>query len=320
MRRRLLVAAFIGTAHPVLAQTTESLTKAAAETIIADDVARHIGAIADDSMMGRDTPSPEIEKTAQYVAEQFKKFGLKPGGDNGTWFQRYPLRKDSTKTAPNTVGILEGSDPKLKEEYIVFVAHMDAKGIESGETPDSIRNGADDNASGTAGVIELAEAFSQPGARPRRSLIFLTVSGEEKGLWGSRHFVDQPPVSIKKIVTALNFDMIGRFQDSVLVGASGAGDGALIKRMVAAHPELQLPVRAGETTFPPGRPAGSDYGSFANKQIPFIHFNTGTHPDYHRVTDSPEKIDTDAEARILRLAFYVAQEAANADQRPKPRQ
>ena len=94
MYRLLPIAALIITAHPALAQTADSLTKAA-ETITVGDVTRHIGVLADDSMRGRNTPSPELEKTAQYVADQFKKFGLKPGGDNGGWFQRYPTRRDT---------------------------------------------------------------------------------------------------------------------------------------------------------------------------------------------------------------------------------
>ena len=99
-------------------------------------------------------------------------------------------------TAPNTVGILEGTDPVLRKEYLVFSAHMDHIGITPGGA-DSVNNGADDDASGTAGVIELAEAFSRPGGRPKRSIIFLTVSGEEKGLWGSRYFSEHPAVPIE---------------------------------------------------------------------------------------------------------------------------
>jgi hypothetical protein len=319
------------------------------------DVIRHIKVIADDSMLGRDTPSHGLEATAQYVASQFKAAGLKPAGDSGTWFQRYPItrrhidaggssvtlrsgstearaslaaaarfvqgsvpegsvggevlllggaitadaatgagatgrivllvsdpqkpeleqaaralylagaraiilladvdsavyaprlsaqRRDRTAidlgltrpavvevregavrrvlaaagldpvalrattkpvirnlpkltatialkevitsrhSAPNTVGMIEGRDPKLKQEYVLFSAHMDHIGISPGQ-PDSINNGADDDASGTAAVIELASAFGRPDARPKRSLLFLTVSGEEKGLWGA---------------------------------------------------------------------------------------------------------------------------------------
>ena len=116
-------------------------------------------------MLGRGTPGPGLELTARYVADQFQRFGLKPGGDNGTWLQRFPVRGGTdTMTAPNTVGILQGSDSALKQEYIVIVAHMDHIGFSRGRgQADSIYNGAADNASGTAGVIELAKAFTQPG-------------------------------------------------------------------------------------------------------------------------------------------------------------
>ena len=94
-------------------------------------MARHVGVIAADSMLGRGTPSRGLELTAQYVADQFQKFGLKPAGDNGTWLQRYLVGND-TVTAPNTVGLLEGTDPKLKDEYIVITAHMDHVGFQAG--------------------------------------------------------------------------------------------------------------------------------------------------------------------------------------------
>ena len=108
-------------------------------------------------------------------------------------------REGSRLTAPNTVGILEGTDPALRKQYLVFSAHMDHIGVTPGGA-DSVNNGADDDASGTTGVIELAEAFSRAGGRPKRSIIFLTVSGEEKGLWGSNFFTSNPPVPIKQIV------------------------------------------------------------------------------------------------------------------------
>ena len=116
------------------------------------------------------------------------------------------------QSAPNVVGMVEGSDPVLKHEYVIFCAHMDHVGVQAPRagTRDSIWNGADDDASGTAAVMELAEAFSRSGARPRRSLIFLTVSGEEKGLWGSDYFASHTPVPISQIVADLNIDMIGR--------------------------------------------------------------------------------------------------------------
>jgi hypothetical protein len=296
---------------PALPAQTDKSAKTAAETIAPEDIARHVGVMAHDSMMGRDTPSRGLEMTARYVADQFAKVGLKPAGNNGTWFQRYPVGND-TITAPNAIGLLEGSDPKLEDEYIVFTAHMDHIGVRSGDG-DSIYNGADDNASGTAGVIALARAFSQAGVRPRGSLLFLVVSGEEKGFWGSSYYVEHPTVPMEQIVADVNLDMVGRSPgDSVEVwGVEGSKLADMVQRIAAAHPELRLTITIK------GDDSGSDQVSFKKFGIPWIYPYTGEHPDYHQPSDSPEKIHTDAEARILRLTFYMAQDVANADQRPK---
>ena len=303
------------TATQLLAQTPGPVTKAVA-TITAADVSRHIYVIADDSMMGRNTPSRGLELTARYVADQFKKFGLKPGGDNGTWFQRYPIPND-TVTAPNTVGILEGDDPKLKKEYLVFSAHMDHIGIARGGV-DSINNGASDNGSGTAGLIEVAEALSRAGVRLRRSVIFLAVSGEEKGLWGSRYFVEHPVVPIGQIVANLNLDGIGRIRgDTVAVIGKHYSDlGATLDRVDAAHPDPYLT--------PVGDPwpedqlfYRSDHYSFARQGIPSLFFTGAGNPDVHAVTDSPDKIDAEKEVHVLRLVFHLGRELANVDQRPR---
>jgi hypothetical protein len=323
--RLIVLAAFLPPAGALSAQAA-SRNEQAAETITAADLARHIGVIADDSMRGRSTPSPGLELTARYVASQFEKFGLTPAGDSGTWFQRYPIPKATTATAPNVVGILEGSDPELKNEYIVFSAHMDHLGTGRNlglETmrripvsSDSIYNGASDNASGTAGILELAEAFSRPGARPRRSLVFLAVSGEEMGRWGSKHFVEHPPVALRQLALNFNFDMVGvgrRDSTGVRIHVTGADlsdIGATLDRVVAAHPELQLkPFREERMS--------SDHRSLAEKGVPILRFGAPTDPNYHLASDSPDKVDTSFEAAVLRLAFYVAREAANADQRPK---
>ncbi|HEY3013043.1 MAG TPA: M28 family peptidase [Gemmatimonadales bacterium] len=471
------------------AQTSAPLSKAAA-TITARDVAHRIGIVADDSMLGRNTPSRGLDLTAQYVADQFRSFGLRPGGDQDSWFQRYPITRrrldlehsqvifsastgvDSARftrsarydggpvpektlrgpavlvgggqtaqsagrldlkdkmvlyvppvapdpavaqqvlrvlylagpqalivlsdadsagfaasipkgaperivvglptgrpvaiqvragavpkslagagvdlikagtsrlplfrelprltvtidmhdtvisalSAPNTVGILEGSDPVLKNEYLVYSAHMDHIGISPGR-PDSINNGADDDASGTTGVIELAEAFSQAGARPKRSIIFLTVSGEEKGLWGSNFFTSHPPVPIKQIVADVNIDMIGRnWPDTIVaIGKEHSDLGATLNRVNAAHPELGM--TAIDDRWPGERfYFRSDHYNFARRGVPILFFFNGVHEDYHQVTDSPEKIDSDKEARILRLLFYLGQEIGNAPRRPE---
>lgn len=299
----------------LLAAQTPGSTPSAAETILAKDFVRHLGVMAADSMLGRGTPSRGLTLTAQYVADQFQAFGLAPLGDGGTWFQRFTVGSD-TLTAPNTVGVLEGTDPKLKDEYIVFVAHMDHVGFHSGgDGSDSIYNGANDNASGTAGLVELAEAFTRPGARPRRSLIFVAVGGEEAGLLGSRYFVEHPPVPIDRFAAAINLDMIaGRRGDTVSVhGGLDSHLGAIVDRMASAHPDLRMAVSLEE-----GKSGGSDHESFRDKGVPFLFFHTAVreYPHWHGADDELEMIDAELAARVLRLVFYVSHDAANADARP----
>jgi hypothetical protein len=220
-------------------------------------------------------------------------------------------------TAPNTVGILEGSDPVLKREYLVFSAHMDHIGITPGQ-PDSVNNGADDDASGTTGVMELAKAFSRPGGRPKRSIIFLTVSGEEKGLWGSQYFSEHPAVPIDRIVADINMDMIGRnWKDTIVaIGKEHSDLGATLERVNRAHPELGM--TAIDDRWPEERfYFRSDHYNFARKGVPILFFFNGVHPDYHQVTDSPDKIESEKEARILRLVYYLGRAVGDAPQRPK---
>ena len=480
---RLTLLGLVLAATPLAAQTTSSASRAAA-SITAADVARRISTIADDSMMGRDTPSRGLDLTAQYVADQFRRFGLQssfqrypitkrrlepghsrvifaaggrqdtasfrtaarfgggvvpekpvragavlvggpqtaesagevnvrdkvvlfvpppkasPAGfqqvlrilflggskalvilgdaDSATFAssvpKRYPERTviglpasqpvilqlqseavknalaaagvdlsrvrqatapvsrelpalqvgvemrdtiTSSLTAPNTIGILEGSDPLLKNEYIVYSAHMDHIGITPGQA-DSINNGADDDASGTAGVIELAEAFSRPGARPKRSLIFLTVSGEEKGLWGSDYFARNPPVPVNQIVANINIDMIGRnWPDTIVaIGKEHSDLGATLEKVNAAHPQLRM--AAIDDRWPEERfYFRSDHYNFARRGVPILFFFNGVHEDYHEVSDSPDKINSEKEARILKLLYFLGQEVANAPKRPE---
>jgi hypothetical protein len=221
-------------------------------------------------------------------------------------------------TAPNVAAILEGTDPVLRDEYIVFSAHMDHVGTNPSAKGDSIWNGADDDASGTAGIVELAEAYSQPGARPKRSLIFLTVSGEEKGLWGSEYFAAHSPVPISRIVANLNMDMIGRnWRDTIVaIGREHSDLGATLDRVVEAHPELDM--RAIDDLWPSESfYTRSDHYNFARRGVPVLFFFNGTHKDYHQASDSPDKIDAEKEARILRLVYYLGHEIGNAAERPR---
>jgi hypothetical protein len=272
-------------------------------------------------------PVVEVNETAVTPAlravgidlEQVRSAGRVVSRDVPALAIRVDLRDSvlSRITAPNTIGILEGRDPKLRGEYLVYSAHMDHIGITPGR-PDSINNGADDDASGTTGVIELAEAFSRPGSRPARSVLFITVSGEEKGLWGSRYFSEHPTVPLSQVVADLNIDMIGRnWRDTIVaIGKEHSDLGTTLERVNAAHPELRM--TAIDDRWPEERfYFRSDHYNFARKGVPILFFFNGTHPDYLVVTDSPEKIDGEKESRILRLLFYLGQEVANAPNRPQ---
>src|SRR6266511_4315462 len=234
-----------------------------------------------------------------------------------------PVERNS---APNVVAILEGSDPILKNEYVVFSAHMDHVGVAGprgtggcrAQGADSICNGADDDGSGTVAVVEIAEAFAGMNPRPNRSIIFLNVSGEEKGLWGSEYFSDHPAVPISGIVADLNIDMIGRnWKDTIVaIGKEHSDLGATLNRVGAAHPELSM--RPIDDIWPEENfYFRSDHYNFAKKGVPILFFFSGTHPDYHQVSDSPDKIDAEKESRVARLIFFPRIDIANAPERPK---
>jgi hypothetical protein len=219
--------------------------------------------------------------------------------------------------APNVAAVLEGRDRRLRDEYLVISAHLDHVGVRSGR-PDSIFNGADDNASGVAGLLEIAEAFSRREARPERSLLFLVPSGEEKGLWGSAYFVRHPTVPLSDVVADLNMDLIGRnWTDSVIVaGQEMSSLGETLRRVSAAHPELRMTPLADR--WPEERIFyRSDHYNFAVRGVPVLFFTSGTHADYHRPTDAADRIDTDKASRLARLVFHVGAAVANAAERPR---
>jgi len=167
-------------------------------------------------------------------------------------------------------------------------------------------------------VLEAAEAFALLEPHPRRSLVFMTVSGEERGLWGSTYFVEHPTVPFDRIVADLNSDMVGRnWKDTIVVIGKAHSDlGATLERVAAAHPELRMtPI---DDLWPQEHfYFRSDHYNFARKGVPILFFFNGTHADYHQVTDSPDKIDGEKEARIVQLLLYLGLEVANAPARPQ---
>jgi hypothetical protein len=228
------------------------------------------------------------------------------------------LKKKVTAEAEafNVVGILDGSDSALRHEYLTFSAHTDHLGVTPG-LRDSINNGADDNASGVAGLLELVKAFRLARPQPRRSLIFLAPGAEEPGLLGSAHFTEHSPVPLQQIVADVNMDLIGRnWTDSVIaVGIEQSSLGQTLKNVVQAHAELRMTPIADR--WPEERIFyRSDHYNFARRGVPILFFTSGTHPDYHRPTDEADRIDAEKESRLVRLLYYLGAEIANSDSRP----
>ncbi|HUG42098.1 MAG TPA: M20/M25/M40 family metallo-hydrolase [Longimicrobiales bacterium] len=223
-----------------------------------------------------------------------------------------PLRALDQERPPNVVGVLRGSDPDLRDSYIVLSAHMDHVGVGRPDASgDSIYNGADDDASGTAVILEVAEALAALPARPARSVLVLAVSGEEKGLLGSRWFSDHPTVPLTAIVANLNVDMIGRnAADSIVViGLEYSSLGDRVRDVARAYPELGLTI--SDDLWPDERFFfRSDHFNFARKEIPALFFFAGTHEDYHRPGDEVGDIDGDKAARVARLVFLLTHDLA----------
>jgi hypothetical protein len=235
-----------------------------------------------------------------------------------------PIARTDHRPA-NVIGVIHGSDPELRDTYVVFSAHYDHVGVagqgsrQCPATPDDrICNGADDNASGTAAILELAEAFASLPQPPRRSLIFLAVSGEEKGLLGSAYFADNPTVPIERIVANVNIDMIGRnHPDSVVViGQSYSSLGPLLHAV--NEQQRHLAVTVSDDLWPEQRFFyRSDHFNFARREVPSIFFFTGVHEDYHRPTDTAEKVDYAKLVRITRLIFHYGLAIANDAEPPR---
>jgi aminopeptidase YwaD len=221
-----------------------------------------------------------------------------------------------TKTTANVVGILEGSDPALKNEVVVIGAHMDHLGmggpvsLSDSKTP-QIHHGADDNASGTAGVMALADYFASLSTRPKRSILFMAFSGEELGLLGSAHYVMDPILPLERTVAMLNMDMIGRMVDNKLIVSGSGTSPAWAALLDAANATANFAVTRSESGF-----GASDQQSFYTAKIPVLFFFTGLHSDYHRPSDTADKINAPDEARVVQLVADCANRIADMADRP----
>ncbi|MBI3948935.1 MAG: M28 family peptidase [Acidobacteria bacterium] len=234
------------------------------------------------------------------------------------------------KGTQNVIGILDGADPQLKHEYVMFSAHMDH--LES--TATEVFNGADDDASGTSALLEIAQAFAL-GPPPRRSIIIMFHTGEEEGLLGSKYFVEHPTVPLQSVVVDLNVDMIGRTRrpGDTHPANSELGDANTVyligsdKLSQELHQlseqtnqdtvKMNLDYRYNREDHPQRLYYRSDHWNYAKNGIPVIFYFTGLHEDYHRPTDDVEKLDFEKMVRIARLIFSTGWRIANMDQRLK---
>jgi aminopeptidase YwaD len=243
--------------------------------------------------------------------------------------------------ASNVVGILEGSDPRLQSEAIVIGAHYDhlGRGGEGSLAPreGEIHHGADDNASGVAGLLELARVFSSQQPKPKRTIVFIAFSGEEEGLLGSNYYVNHPLVPLANTVAMINMDMIGRMKNNkLIVGGVGTAQewrGWLDQANTAVGTTATMRRPTADDASPPGTPQAnfvrqfdltlnedgygpSDHSSFYAKQVPVLFFWTGSHEDYHKPSDTADKINYPDEARILALVARIVQDIDKSDKRP----
>jgi Zn-dependent M28 family amino/carboxypeptidase len=249
--------------------------------------------------------------------------------------------RNETLGTQNVVGIWEGSDPTLKDEYIAVGAHYDHVGNGTGPgqcTPigaDTICNGADDDGSGTTALLAMAEALGHTSPRPKRSVLFVWHCGEEKGLWGSRYFTDNPTIPLDHVVAQLNIDMIGRSKkegdtnprnkdltgpnDVFVIGSTMMSTelGELSQTVNKSYLNLGFDLRYDDPKDPNRFFFRSDHYNYARKGIPIIFFFDGEHEDYHRPGDSPDKIDYQKMEKITRTVYLMAWEVANRATRPK---
>ncbi|HUP00890.1 MAG TPA: M20/M25/M40 family metallo-hydrolase [Gemmatimonadota bacterium] len=233
------------------------------------------------------------------------------------------LRADlepQTRTTHNVIGIVAGRDPALAGEAVVIGAHYDGLGLGGpgslDPVPGEIHNGADDNASGVAALIELAQFFAYPTNRPDRTLVFVAFGAEEEGMLGSALFVAQPTVPVPEIAAMINLDMIGRLEDELVIYGVGSSP-AWPELIAAANREVGLPIELMPEGYGP-----SDHAAFYLRQVPVLAFFTGVHEDYHRASDDAEHLNIGGIERITALVRHVVARLANGVERPvfDPRQ
>lgn len=312
--------------HPVSKKHNKAFNKAY-EAINAEDLKKNLYVIAADDMEGRDTGSKGQKKAGEYIVNYYKNLGISGPKVLNSYYQKVPsdfMKKRGGGNLPDSENILafiEGSEKP--EEIVVVSAHYDHVGTKNGV----VYNGADDDGSGTVAVMEIAKAFQQAkksGKGPKRSVLFLHVTGEEHGLFGSEYYSENPVFPLANTVVDLNIDMIGRDDPAnrgkqyVYVIGSDMLSSQLKVINEAANKRtnnLELNYKYDDLNDPEQLYYRSDHYNFAKHNIPVAFFFDGIHEDYHKPTDDPEKIDYQLLEKRTQLIFTTAWDIANREER-----
>lgn len=293
---------------PLTAAETNARSKARL-SITAKQLQTHVEILADDTFEGREAGSRGGQAAAVYLVKQFQKIGATGGAEEGKFYQ--PFAENSR----NILALVPGTDPKLKDEVIVVGAHYDHVGY--GKRNNSygplgyIHNGADDNASGVAGLLELAEALKQLPGGPKRTVLIALWDGEEQGMHGSKHWVKHPTVPLKQVKFMINVDMIGRLRKNQLEIIGSRTSSGLRKWLSERNSEAKLTFN-----FLWALKADSDHHTFFKQQIPVLMLHTGLHDNYHRPSDDADKINDAGLEQISRFLFTLTMDLANRKQVP----
>ncbi|SNR16875.1 M28 family metallopeptidase [Tenacibaculum jejuense] len=300
-----------------------------AKSITAKDLSKHLYIYASDEFEGRNTGEPGQKKAINYLKDFYVNEGIASplGGDD--YFQEIPSsyltknhRGGELKDSENVLAYIKGTEKP--DEIVVISAHLDHVGTKDGE----IYNGADDDGSGTVAVLEIAQAFqkaAKAGKGPKRSILFLHVTAEEKGLIGSKYYTENPVFPLKNTVTDLNIDMVGRVDERhkenpnyiYLIGSDRLSTELhnISDSMNTKYTNIKLNYRYNRRTDPNFFYYRSDHYNFAKHNIPIIFYFNGVHEDYHKPTDTPDKINYNLLEKRTKLVFYTAWEVANRENR-----
>lgn len=296
-----------------------------ASQIKPDDLKEHLYLLASDILEGRKTGEKRQDMAVNYFTAYYEHIGLVAPSEYPEYTQEIPQEYFENKSegpSENVLAFIRGSE--FPNEVIVISAHYDHLGMKGEE----VYNGADDNASGSSALMELAESFQlakKQGNGPRRSILFLHLTGEEIGLYGSQYYIENPVFSLDSTLVDLNIDMVGRVDKEhldnkeyiYLVGSNRRSQDLhkLSERANKNYTHLKLDYTFNELDDPYNYYKRSDHYNFAKNDIPVIFYFNGTHADYHRITDTADKIDFELLALRTKLVFYTAWEIANREDR-----